>query len=1000
MTKTQLIPQKALIKFLLIAFTLSQLFSVFAHGHNMQDKEEAYVKFTSINDNLTRMPILPAFTVLNATDTTSIHTTYSGTNESFTLTLPDIHLDYYVIVKGRNSSLSLDTTDDGIEFKPDTLLITSKQLQDAKGFFIVPSMTLKREYARRSVQLAEATVTASKVIFYHKGDTVIYNADAFVLAEGSMLDALISQLPGVKIDGNGVITANGRKVENLLLDGKDLFNGNGGILLDNLPAYTVNKIAVYEKSGDLSEFLGRKTGDEQYVMDVRLKRDYHAGWLGNADVGYGTKSKYLAKLFTLRFADNLSLGIHFNANNLSDISHASEYDTSWDPSEMSQGVKTGQNGGIRYIAKELPNRWSANGVVNIENIHDNLTAGTMQQNYYPGGDTYDYRLNTGKNKDFKFSTSHYPTKFIGQNIKLYNMIRFSFNRTRNTGSLYSASFDSPKDSLLTNIRNGVSTDITRYADFITRTTYGNYEKGSSTSTDFSSKAVIKTKTTGLTNNVDLYGYFRYDTKHFDRFKKYSVDFASDPSSAASQYFKGHPDHTTKYIGRVQFTQYIDKSWPDKIEIFYTYTGTDAVTTSDLYLLNHLSGFDWQDSPLGMLPSGNSYLKHIDIEQSYNTKYNENKHDLTISGSKNIGMTKSVLYINLYSILTYKNRKFNYLNQIKNSQVKRHSFQPDIKLSLSYTLFDKDRESDSKNWRSSVDVNYTRKPLEISMLDAVERTNTTDPLYIRVGNPDLKDAYRNTVEVSFDNISFSSQLQQNLKLKFEQLENAIAEARYYNPENGVTTSRPVNIDGNHAFYVNYDLSTPLFHNPKWSLSTSTFADFTRSKDLSSTIMSSDIGMPNSTYAQIVKTTSFGENIRVNWQRNEHRISLFADVRHNDYRSHEKGFNDFSSWIAKYGTSAVATLPNNWSLSTDLTFYTRRGFTDSRLNTSDVVWNARLTKSIMGGSMIFAVDAYDMLRQLSNITYTVNAQARTEVVTNVVPTYVLFHVQYRFNRNPKR
>ena len=121
--------------------------------------------------------------------------------------------------------------------------------------------------------------------------------------------------------------------------------------------------------------------------------------------------------------------------------------------------------------------------------------------------------------------------------------------------------------------------------------------------------------------------------------------------------------------------------------------------------------------------------------------------------------------------------------------------------------------------------------------------------------------------------------------------------------------------------------------------------------------------------------------------------------NDYRSRDKGFTNFTSWTGRYGVSGTFVLPAGFGISTDLNVYTRRGFADSRLNTSDVVWNARLTKSVMKGSMIFAVDAYDMLRQLSNITYTVNAQARTEVVTNVVPAYVLFHVQYRFNRNPK-
>ena len=73
----------------------------------------------------------------------------------------------------------------------------------------------------RSHNLNEVSVTATKVKFYNRGDTIVYNADAFQLAEGSMLDALIEQLPGVTLDDNGVIKVNGRTVESLILNGKD-----------------------------------------------------------------------------------------------------------------------------------------------------------------------------------------------------------------------------------------------------------------------------------------------------------------------------------------------------------------------------------------------------------------------------------------------------------------------------------------------------------------------------------------------------------------------------------------------------------------------------------------------------------------------------------------------------------------------------------------------------------------------------------------------------------
>lgn len=126
----------------------------------------------------------------------------------------------------------------------------------------------------------EVVVTATKVKFYNKGDTVVYNADAFQLAEGSMLDALVKQLPGVELKSDGRIYVNGRFVESLLLNGKDFFKGDNTIMLENLPTYAVNTVKVYDKTGRLSEFLGRDMNDKQLVMDVNLKKQYTTsdGW--------------------------------------------------------------------------------------------------------------------------------------------------------------------------------------------------------------------------------------------------------------------------------------------------------------------------------------------------------------------------------------------------------------------------------------------------------------------------------------------------------------------------------------------------------------------------------------------------------------------------------------------------------------------------------------------------------------------------------------------------
>ena len=167
--------------------------------------------------------------------------------------------------------------------------------------YLIGEIKMRRKQTTRERTLDEVTISATKIKFYNKGDTLIYNADAFNLANGSMLDALVEQLPGVELKRDGRILVNGKQVESVLLNGKDFFKGDNTILLDNLPAYTVKNVKFYDKESEHSQGLGLNLNDGRFVMDVNLKREYQIGWLANAEAGGGTHERWLGRLFALRF---------------------------------------------------------------------------------------------------------------------------------------------------------------------------------------------------------------------------------------------------------------------------------------------------------------------------------------------------------------------------------------------------------------------------------------------------------------------------------------------------------------------------------------------------------------------------------------------------------------------------------------------------------------------------------------------------------------------------
>ena len=229
--------------------------------------QEAFTLRGKVYDFKTRTELPGATVQLMRTDSTVVTTTTAieywqdgdrkGETSDFMLTVPKKEATYII----RCSFLGYKSTD---------MTVTLGNLKKREFMRELPPILMRED----SKLLNEVTVSATKVQFYYRGDTVVYNADAFVLAEGSMLDALVRQLPGVEIRPNGDIYHDGRLVKNLMLNGKDFFRSNKKVMLDNLPTYMVKQIEVYDKVGKRSEFLGvEMPGDKEYVMDVNLKKN-------------------------------------------------------------------------------------------------------------------------------------------------------------------------------------------------------------------------------------------------------------------------------------------------------------------------------------------------------------------------------------------------------------------------------------------------------------------------------------------------------------------------------------------------------------------------------------------------------------------------------------------------------------------------------------------------------------------------------------------------------
>ena len=125
-----------------------------------------------------------------------------------------------------------------------------------------------------------------------RGDTIAFNADAYKVPQGAMLEELVKRLPGAEIDENGQITIGGQQVAKIMLDGKEFFSGDTKVAMRNLPADVVNQLEVLNQQSDEARITGFDDDEEKTVLNIRTKPDMRQGTFGHALAGYGLDNRY------------------------------------------------------------------------------------------------------------------------------------------------------------------------------------------------------------------------------------------------------------------------------------------------------------------------------------------------------------------------------------------------------------------------------------------------------------------------------------------------------------------------------------------------------------------------------------------------------------------------------------------------------------------------------------------------------------------------------------
>ena len=181
---------------------------------------------------------------------------------------------------------------------------------------------VKKNYTMYEDNMLDGISIVSKMPVTVKGDTIVYNADSFKNGSERKLEDVLKKLPGVEINDAGEIEVEGKKVEKVMVDGKDFFDGDSKLATKNIPSNAVDKIQVLRNFADVSQLRGVQDNQDRVALNIKLKKGKDAFWFGDITGGFGqspTDNLYLFQPKLFYYSPKYTINVIGDVNNIGEV---------------------------------------------------------------------------------------------------------------------------------------------------------------------------------------------------------------------------------------------------------------------------------------------------------------------------------------------------------------------------------------------------------------------------------------------------------------------------------------------------------------------------------------------------------------------------------------------------------------------------------------------------------------------------------------------------------
>ena len=835
-----------------------------------------------------------------------------------------------------------------------------------------------------AIMLKGATVTGQAAKVTLKEDTFVYNASAYRTPEGSVVEELVKKLPGAQVDDDGKITINGKEVKKILIDGKEFMTGDTKTAMKNLPTSIVERVRAYDQKSDLARVSGIDDGEEETVLDFGIKRGMNRGYMVNADLAAGTRSRYSGRIFAGMQSSDLKIFIPMSANNVNDMGFPGGGGGRFGGGRQGLTATKMLGFNLNYEKKDrfkldASIRWNHS---NVDAVVRRSTEDFMSGNASTFSNNLTSNMSRTNSWNARFRLEWTPDSLT--NIMMRP--QFNYNSNDGLGEGYSMTFD--EDPFKT-IKDPF--DDEELQKLIDKGVVKNRNVNNSISYSDSKSAggwlQLNRRLNSKGRNITLRfsgnvgeGMSRSFTNSLVEYYQLVNQFGEDSTYQANRYAVT-PTKNWNYGLRATYSEpifrqvYLQFSY----QYQYSYTKSDRATYDFSNFAADFFGVTpryrgWDDY-LALL--GGSPLEGFrDDKLSRFSEYRNYNHTAEI-------MLRVV-------------RKAYNLNIGFQVMPQRSHFTQDYQGVHTDTVRTVTNIAPTADFRwkisnvSQLRFNYRANSSQPSMSDLLDITDNSDPLNVRKGNPGLKPSFTQNFRLFYNNYIQNHQRSIMANVSFSTTRNSISNMVTYDAASGGRTTRPENINGNWNAFGMFMFNTAIDSAGFFNVNTFTTLSYNNSVGYVS------VGRNTDSQKSTTKSTTVGERLAASYRNSWLEFELNGSLEYMHARSELQSNNNLDTWTFSYGGSLQMTAPWGTQLSTSMNMNSRRGYNDASMNTNELIWNAQVSQSFLrGNALTLSLQFYDILHRQSTFSRTVDAMRRSDTEYNAITNYAMLHVIYRLN-----